>query len=40
MRTSRNRWTVYLFHLICCRLTIRFAMISLTADWTNPVEIR
>jgi hypothetical protein len=39
MRTSKNLWTVYRFHLICCFLTIRFAMISLTADSTNPVEI-
>jgi hypothetical protein len=33
-------WTVYRFHHICCFFTIRFATISLTADSTNPVEIR
>src|SRR5665213_3346478 len=32
MRTSKNLWMVCRFHLICCFLTIRFAIISLTAD--------
>ena len=40
MRTSRKLWTVCRFQRICCFLTVRFATISLTADSTNPVEIR
>ena len=40
MRTSRNFWTVFEFHLICRLFTIRVAIISLTADSTSAVEIR
>jgi hypothetical protein len=36
----QESWTVCRFHLICCFFAIRFAMISLTADSTKPVDIR
>src|ERR1019366_4757762 len=37
-RTARKGWTVQRFHLICCALAMRLAMISLIADSTQPVE--
>ncbi len=40
MRTFRNYWTMYRFHRICRFFAIRFAMISLTVDSANPVDIR
>src|ERR1035437_4662577 len=38
VRTARKGWTVQRFHLICCALAMRLAMISLIADSTQPVE--
>lgn len=39
VRTARKGWTVQRFHLTCCALAMRLAMISLIAGSPQAVEM-